>query len=288
MMFNSTALTIEAFADHLRDQYGRTYGSLEPHYHEMIAYVGRMALENIANGDAAYHDLPHTIHVTDVGHQILLGKHMRGGRVMPQEWMHVMVALLCHDIGFVRGICPGDGEDEYVIDSDGRMVQLPPGATDASLMAYHVDRGKIFVMDRFKDVELLDGNIVAEYIEYTRFPVPDDGEHEDTRGYPGMVRAADLIGQMADPDYVRKSAALYVEFQETGMNEQMGYASAADLRENYPVFFWSSVAPLVQDAMAYLRVTQEGKLWLACLYSHIFAEEHRVFALGAERNKKAD
>ena len=35
--------------------------------------------------------------------------------------------------------------------------------------------------------------------------------------------------------------------------------------------------------VGYLRMTQEGKLWVANLYSHIFAEEHKLPTLGAER-----
>jgi hypothetical protein len=29
------------------------------------------------------------------------------------------------------------------------------------------------------------------------------------------------------------------------------------------------------DALDYLRVTQEGKFWIASLYAHVFSEEHR-------------
>jgi hypothetical protein len=32
-------------------------------------------------------------------------------------------------------------------------------------------------------------------------------------------------------------------------------------------------------------MTQEGKAWVASLYSHIFAEEHKLPALGAERKR---
>ena len=41
-------------------------------------------------------------------------------------------------------------------------------------------------------------------IEHTRFPVPDDEAHESTDDFPGLVRAADLIGQLADINYLRK------------------------------------------------------------------------------------
>jgi hypothetical protein len=43
--------------------------------------------------------------------------------------------------------------------------------------------------------------------------------------YPALLRASDLIGQLADPNYMRKVSALFVEFAETGMNEKLGYNS---------------------------------------------------------------
>ena len=39
-------------------------------------------------------------------------------------------------------------------------------------------------------------------------PVPEDEQHESTDDFPGLVRAADLIGQLADINYLRKQAAL--------------------------------------------------------------------------------
>ena len=47
------------------------------------------------------------------------------------------------------------------------------------------------------------------------------------------------------------------------------------LRSAYPRFFWSKVNPYIGDALDYLRVTQEGKFWIASLYAHVFSEEHR-------------
>jgi hypothetical protein len=34
-------------------------------------------------------------------------------------------------------------------------------------------------------------------------------------------------------------------------------------------------------------MTQEGKLWIANLYSHVFAEEHKLPTLGAVRGRDA-
>ncbi len=37
------------------------------------------------------------------------------------------------------------------------------------------------------------------------------------------MRAADLIDQLGDPLYLRKLNALFHEFSEIGMNEELGY-----------------------------------------------------------------
>jgi hypothetical protein len=46
------------------------------------------------------------------------------------------------------------------------------------------------------------------------------------------------------------------------------------MRRDYAKFYWEVVSPYIQDALAYLRVTQEGKQWVANLHSHVFDIEH--------------
>ena len=72
--------------------------------------------------------------------------------------------------------------------------------------------------------------VIERNIEHTRFPVPEDETHADTADYPGLVRAADLIGQLADVNYLRKIPALFAEFNEIGTNKKLGYRNPADLR----------------------------------------------------------
>jgi hypothetical protein len=115
-------------------------------------------------------------------------------------------------------------------------------------------------------------------IEHTRFPVPEDEAHESTDDAPGLVRAADLIGQLADINYLRKQSSLFNEFRETGTSEKLGYRSVADLRKNYPDFFWQKVRPYIGNALRYLRITQEGQQWVANLYANVFSMEHRMLA----------
>jgi hypothetical protein len=275
-MFNPTQIVVEAFVNELQLMYERIYGLLEPSYPGIIGFVGRLALENIANSDAAYHDVNHTIMVTLVGQEILRGRHISVGGVTPRDWLHFIVSLLCHDIGYVRGICRGDGDGRYVTNVAGDTVSIPDGATDAAMTPFHVARSKLFVRERFgKGLSQLDILAIEANIEHTRFPVPNDEQHAATDDFPGLLRAADLIGQLADINYLRKTAALFTEFRETGMAEVLKYQSASDLRAGYPQFFWQVVRPFIEDALRYLRVTQEGKLWIANLYANVFSTEHR-------------
>jgi hypothetical protein len=98
-----------------------------------------------------------------------------------------------------------------------------------------------------------------------------------------LLRAADLIGQLGDPHYIRKANALYFEFEEAGLNRQLGYENPADLVDKYPQFYWSSVAPYVQTAIRHLHVTASGRQWIANLYSNIFRAERDIPLSGPEQ-----
>ena len=116
----------------------------------------------------------------------------------------------------------------------------------------------------------------------TRFPVPSDGDHEETDTEAGLVRAADLIGQLGDPLYPRKLNALFFEFAETNIDEKLGYTTPADVAERYPRFFWSKVEPYIGDAIRQLELTMEGRQWVAQLYSNVFSIENRHQHMGPQ------
>ena len=98
-----------------------------------------------------------------------------------------------------------------------------------------------------------------------------------------LVRAANLIGQLGDPQYLRKANALYYEFEEVGMNKQLGYTSPADLIDQYPKFYWNSIAAHIQSAIRYLNVTSNGRKWIANLHSNIFSAERELSLSGPQR-----
>lgn len=278
-MFNPTSVVAAAFGDHLAETYLQYFSGRKSDYAAYINGSARLVLERLGNSDALYHNAEHTMMVTLVGQQIMRGRLLTHS-VTPEDWLHFIAALLVHDIGYLRGIVEGDTDTELVIDDKGTTIVPPRGSSDAYLAPYHVERGILYARQRFGNSQIVDEDRIAEAIEFTRFPVPDDPHYAAVDTLPALVRAADLIGQMADPFYHRKINGLYHEFVETGLASKLGYSSAMDLMEQFPEFFWSQVQPLIGPALAHLEQTMEGKQWVAQLYNHIFQAEHRTSCLG--------
>jgi len=276
MSKNLFSITLDSFTKKLNKQYKKTYGSLNKEYSEIIIWSAQMSLETISTSDALYHNVEHTIFVTLVGQEILRGKHIKEGGVKPLDWLHFTISLLCHDIGYVKGICKDDDKVKGIFSTgiEDKTIQAPFGSTDAILTPYHVDRGKLFVKERFEGHKIIDYKSIQQNIELTRFPVPNDDDHKDTKGFPGLIRGADLLGQLSDPRYLQKTPALYHEFEETGNNKKLKYNSPGDLQKGYPSFFWNVVLPYVKDSMDYLKVTTSGRQFLSNLYSNVFVIEN--------------
>ena len=238
-------------ASDMKDRFGASHARLA----ELVPFAARLALECIGNSDALYHNVEHTMLVTLAGHDIFKGRALLLPST-PSDYSNFIVACLTHDIGYVRGVVKGDGDDGYVVDAAGRKVSLPRGCSDAALAPYHVDRSKLFVLERVAQIDELDGPRIARAIECTRFPYPAGSDDSiDEEG--SLLRAADLIGQLGDPNYLRKANALYYEFEESGLNKQFGYETPADLVDKYPQFYWNSVSPHIQAAIRYLNITVE-------------------------------
>jgi hypothetical protein len=250
------------------------FGSQTP-YTELVSSAARIALECIGNSDALYHNVEHTLLVTLAGHDILRGRALNT-HMPPEDYAHVILACLTHDIGYVRWLFEADDADGFVVDAKGKKVALPRGSSDAALMPHHVDRSKLYVMERMVDNALLDERRIARSIEATRFPASPANEGEAYDAEAAIVRAADLIGQLGDPNYIRKANALYYEFEEAGINRQFGYQSPADIVNRYPQFYWGSVAPHIQTAIRYLNATSSGRQWIANLYSNVFRAEREI------------
>src|SRR6516165_8482191 len=279
-MITVPELAAEALGSFLTAHMSRRFGSRHANLTELIPSAARLALERIGNSDALYHNVEHTMLVTLVGYDILRGRSLLTP-TSASDYAHLLVACLFHDIGFVRGVLTGDGDDGYVVDANGGKVRLPRGSSDAALMPYHVERSKLFVMDRFVNSKLLDVNRISDAIEFTRFPISQLHARTNEEGL--LVRAANLIGQLGDSHYLRKVNALFYEFEEIGINKQFGYETPTDLRDLYPQFFFNSVSAHLQQAIRYLNVTSSGRLWIAGLYSNVFRAERGPDLSGANK-----
>ena len=273
-------LAAEALGAFLAADMKDRFGVSHARYAEIIPFAARLAIECIGNSDALYHNVEHTMLVTLAGHEIFKGRALLMDST-PEDYAHFIVACLAHDIGYVRGIFKGDGDDGYVVDAAGRKIQLPRGCSDAALAPHHVDRSKLFVLERLAKIEELDEKRIARAIEQTRFPYALE-ETRDIGEEASLLRAADLIGQLGDPHYLKKANALFYEFEESGLNKQFGYETPTDLVDKYPQFYWRSVSPHIQDAIRYLNVTSDGRQWINGLYSNVFRAERDLRLFGPQ------
>src|SRR5437667_11069090 len=201
-MITVPELAADALGEFLSSYMRRRFGSHETRLVEMVPSIARIALECIGNSDALYHNVEHTMLVTLAGHDIFKGRALLKPST-PTDYSTFIIACLTHDIGYVRGVVKGDGDDGYIVDGTGRKASLPRGSSDAALAPYHVERSKLFVLDRIAAVEELDSKQIARTIGFTQFPyasLADDREDEQGIDEIGsLLRAADLVGQLGDP-----------------------------------------------------------------------------------------
>ena len=210
------AIAAKNLGKFLAKDFRQIFGSTQEDRAERLSSLARSTMECLGRTDALYHNLEHTMLVTLVGRDILRGRTLTE-RIEPTDYDHLIVACLLHDIGYVRGVLRGDTKTNFVVDESGKTVTLPRGASDAALTPYHVTRSKMFVYERLGKSPTLDASRLARAIEATRFP---PGSVDDLES--SLVQAADLVGQLGDPLYARKANALYHEFEEIGMNRQLG------------------------------------------------------------------
>lgn len=268
-MFDANRILIDAFVQSASQAYRETYPGLPAELEAGLERAARTALTTLRRCDCPYHDLEHTLMVTDAGIAILRGRQVARGDLAAGTWLQAVVALLFHDIGFLRGLLRDDRDGDYVADLDGARVAPPGGTTDAYMMPFHVSRGCLFVTERFAGDPVIDGAVVASYIEMTRFPVPQESHYQQLDSVGALVRAADLIGQMGDPNYPMKQARLFAEMLENGDAERLGYHDPEELRVDFPTFFYRQVYPFLGPALDYLNRTQDGAQWTANLIRHL-------------------
>jgi len=109
-MLDMAATAADRLGQILTDEFKRNFGSGHSDRAERLGSIARVALECLARSDALYHTVEHTFLVTLVGLDIMRGRSL-SVRIAPDEFNHVLIACLLHDIGYVRGggpkLCSG-------------------------------------------------------------------------------------------------------------------------------------------------------------------------------------
>ena len=247
-MLDIIKILTDEFIERLVVGYRTAFDQAPTEYESLIKENAEHVIQKIAGSNTLYHNVEHTIQVTLVGQAILQGKIKTGDSITPEIWLNFIMSLLCHDIGYVSDLGLANDHDNE-----------SNNASDAVLMSVHIDRGKRFVEEIFLDQPGIDIEFIQDCIERTRFPIPEKENYQRTDDLPGLIRGADLIGQLSDPRYLNKLPAVFYEFEENGYNEVTGYKQPGDLLRSYVGFYKTSVEPFVQETLEYLAMTPEGK-----------------------------
>lgn len=253
----------DAFADARARGFAQRFPGAGPEAPALIAATARAVLDLQARSDALYHTGEHTMLVTLVGERMLEGRRLAGA-LAAGDWLHGVLGLLVHDVGYARGACAGD-TGTRVRTAQGWFTP-PEGASDASLAPHHVERGMIHARERFAGHPGVDAERIARAVAHTRFPVPADAPAE-AEGV--MIRGADLVGQLGDPRYLAKVTALWTEMAETGQADALGHAGPLDLVTGLPDFYAREVAAHVRPVHRLLEATRGGRRWLASLAANL-------------------
>ena len=201
-------------ADDFREIFGSSHDDLA----ERVGGLARITIECLGRSDALYHNFEHTVLVTTVGRDILLGRTM-SERIEPDDYSHLIVACLLHDIGFVRGVLSGDTKTEFVIDHSGKTVKLraaPPTLRLRPIMS----TGRSF--SSMSGLAMRRSSTPGGWPMRSNLPLSAARERRPRESSlePRLVQAADLIGQLGDPLYPKKANALFYELEEIGSNRQ--------------------------------------------------------------------
>ncbi len=182
--------------------------------------------------DAHYHDLEHTLQGILCMARLLCRRAAIGlePRVSQRMFELGMLAILMHDTGYLKR--RGD-----------------VGGTGAKYTLIHVDRSIEFAGEFMRSQNTPPQEVlsVQNMIRCTGVNVKLDTiqfQSEEERIVGFALGTADLLGQMAAPDYVDKLPILYLEFAEASRNSGDGkmkaggfFTSAEDLMQKTPLFW---------------------------------------------------
>jgi hypothetical protein len=189
--------------------------------------------------DARYHDFEHTLQGTLCLARLLHGWHNAEGKAPfdCRRFELALLAILFHDSGYLKKRSDAEG-------------------TGAKYTYTHVARSadfaRVFLAGkgyRPEDIEVVRHMISCTGVNADLAAIPFRDECERQLGY--ALATADLLGQMAAPDYVDKLPILFQEFSEAASHMPGGsppiraYVSADELLRNTRMFWTNYVRPKI-------------------------------------------
>jgi hypothetical protein len=191
--------------------------------------------------DARYHDFEHTLQGTLCLARLLCGRHLAEAQppVTRPLFELAILAILFHDTGYLKKRDDLEG-------------------TGAKYTITHVSRSADFAAEFLtaKGYPAGDVGAVRHMISCTGVnaqleAIPFRSDLERILGC--ALATADLLGQMAAPDYVDKLPVLYLEFAEAVRHDGRraarlaAYSSPEELIQNTPYFWSNYVLPKINE-----------------------------------------
>jgi hypothetical protein len=167
-----------------------------------------------------YHDLTHTMECLLATAQLIHGAFLNGISFEKRDVNLGLIAAFMHDTGYIQGVEDNTG-------------------TGGKYTLCHIERSIEFMKNYFQDKGFPSDYmpICSNFLRCTGLDVKiaeirfQSREHEILGKILGT---ADLIGQMANENYLRKLPFLYNEFKEGGVP---GYKDEFELLEKTPAFW---------------------------------------------------
>ena len=181
--------------------------------------------------DARYHDFEHTLQGTLCMGRLLRGRFLaRAEPLMTDRMFRLgLLAILLHDTGYLKKRDDQEG-------------------TGAKYTVTHVERSAEFASALMEDkgfapadIRAVQNMIHCTGVDAALSIIPFGDEIERLAGF--TLGTADLLGQMAAPDYVDKLPTLFAEFDEAAHFAKgqghfiAGFSSASDLMSKTPMFW---------------------------------------------------
>ena len=190
--------------------------------------------------DAQYHDFEHTLQGTLCFSSLLRGRFQTGVQpVLSRDGFELgLLAILLHDTGYLKHRSDPEGT--------GAKYTLTHVARSCDFAAEFL-RSKGYAPEQIRSAQNM---IRCTGVDADLKSIQFQSEEERIVGY--ALGTADLLGQMAAPDYVEKLPVLYEEFVEaahfTGQTSKMvaGFSSAEDLIRKTPGFWEKYVRPKIE------------------------------------------